>query len=226
MPEAKATVIFIHVPKAAGTTLHRIIETAVSAVENIYHQWRKILSNPSRSSKKLSPSRKKKIKMLRGHMPFGLHALLPQNATYITILRHPVERIISHYYYVLRTPEHYLHADVAANKIDLENYVYRGISTELDNGQTRLLSGYLSGAVHNQDIDYGGCTREMLEKAKNNLSNHFSVVGLSEHFDESLLLMKQRLGWRSPYYVKHRVGFRPPPSKKSPEKNPGCNPIP
>ena len=35
--------------------------------------------------RKLPPERLKKIRMFKGHMTFGLHEVLPQPATYITV---------------------------------------------------------------------------------------------------------------------------------------------
>jgi len=44
------------------------------------------------------------------------------------------------------------------------------------------------------------CTPEIFEQAKHNLRNHFSVVGLSERFEDSLALMKIRYGWKLDSY--------------------------
>ena len=38
--------------------------------------------------------------MFKGHMLFGLHAILPQPATYITVVREPVDRVISSFYFM------------------------------------------------------------------------------------------------------------------------------
>jgi Galactose-3-O-sulfotransferase len=44
------------------------------------------------------------------------------------------------------------------------------------------------------------------------VSRHFAVVGLSERFDESLLLIKRKLGWnRLPLYQKQNVAAHRPP---------------
>jgi Sulfotransferase family len=33
-------------------------------------------------------------------MPFGLHKILPQPATYITVVREPIDRMISAFYFM------------------------------------------------------------------------------------------------------------------------------
>ena len=40
------------------------------------------------------------------------------------------------------------------------------------------------------------------------LRERFAVVGTSDRFDESLLLMAKRLGWRLPYYARQNVAPR------------------
>jgi hypothetical protein len=45
----------------------------------------------------------------------------------------------------------------------------------------------------------------MLPVAKKNLREHFSVVGLTEEFDLSLLLMKGVFAWKIPFYLRRNV---------------------
>jgi hypothetical protein len=49
------------------------------------------------------------------------------------------------------------------------------------------------------------CTAEICERAKENLVRYFSVVGLSERFEESLALMKLRFGWKLQRYSSFNV---------------------
>jgi hypothetical protein len=146
-------------------------------------------------------------------MPFGLHQYLSVPATYITMLRDPVDRVVSHYYFVLKTPSHYLHQAVARERMGLEDFVRSGLSTELTNDQTRLISGVEK--VNTRLLDgeerrtlrasREPVTREILETAKRNLREHFAAVGLFKSFDESLLLFKKVLGWGGIYYVRRNV---------------------
>src|SRR5678815_616084 len=95
---AKPTVIFLHIPKTAGSTLDKIID----------HQYKRtsIFTRAYISMdefKILPEAHREKIRVLRGHMHFGVHEYLPQSSIYITILRNPIDRVISHYYMVLRS---------------------------------------------------------------------------------------------------------------------------
>ncbi len=50
----------------------------------------------------------------------------------------------------------------------------------------------------------------MLEKALDNIENHFSFVGTVEKFDESLIILKKMYGWRTPFYgVINKTSNRP-----------------
>jgi hypothetical protein len=190
------SVIFLHIPKTAGTTLHRIID----------RQYRpKVCYFVDRHNvgieefKNLSPERRAEIRMVRGHMPFGLHQYIPGRATYFTILREPVERVISYYYFVRREPEHYLHDYVISQGTTLQSYVESQVSLATDNFQTRIISGVWDQA------GYGECSEAVLALAKRNLAEHFVVVGLTERFDETLMLLKRTFAWRNVFYKRHNV---------------------
>ena len=146
------------------------------------------------------------IMLLRGHMPFGLHEYLPEPTIYITMLRDPAARVVSGYYFARLRPHHYLYEPIVGKNLDIEGYVSTGITKETDNGQIRFLTGHID------DIEIGGCTRQLLEQAKASLIKHFAVVGLAERFDESLLLIKKKLGWNGlPLYEKRNVAEQRPP---------------
>ena len=195
-------VIFVHIPKAAGTTLRKIIErqykpTAIFTVQESIEEF-----------KKLPEAQRTAIRCLMGHMRFGAHELLPRVSIYITVLRDPLDRVISHYYYVLRSPDNVLHNDVVSKSMSLKDFVCSGMTPELDNGQTRRLSGV------GHSIGFGQCSTELLVSAKRNLREQFAVVGLAERFDETLILLKRALGWRVPLYVKENVTRNRPPREE------------
>jgi hypothetical protein len=81
--------------------------------------------------------------------------------------------------------------------------VESGINPQLENGQVRALSGIGTGL--GEEVAYGECTVDMLETAKHHLEEHFAVVGLTERFNESLLMMRRLLRWSNPYYSRVKV---------------------
>lgn len=190
--ESEEAVIFLHLPKTAGTTLNRLIEweyplSAMYSIDPVLFQW------SAAHLRKLSPERLKKTRMFKGHMLFGLHEALPQPATYITVLRDPVDRVLSAFYFMRSYKLHPLYWKMRRGNWTLEDFVRRA---QRDSVQSKIIAG----------SDYEApCTREVVEKAKHNLRHHFSVVGLSERFEESLALMKLRFGWKLNSYSSFNV---------------------
>jgi hypothetical protein len=190
--EPEEAVIFLHLPKTAGTTVNRLIEweyrfSEMYSIDPVLFKW------SAARLRKLPPERLKKIRMFKGHMLFGLHEVLSQPATYITVLRDPVDRVISAFYFMRSHKLHPLYWKLRRENWTLEDFVRR---YQRENVQAKIIAG----------SDYEApCTPEILEKAKENLRRHFSVVGLSERLQESLALMKLRFGWKLSSYSSFNV---------------------
>ena len=196
---AAEAVIFLHVPKTAGTTLNRLIEWEYDlfemySIDPVFFKW------SAAHLRELSPQRLRKIHVFKGHMLFGLHEILPQPATYITVLRDPIERVLSAFYFMRSYKFHPLYWKFKRENWTLEDFVRRSPRT---NVQCKIVAG----AAYEDP-----CTPEIFEQAKHNLGQHFSVIGLSERFEESLALMKLRFGWKLKSYTSFNV-TRPRPKK-------------
>jgi hypothetical protein len=194
-------VIFLHIPKAAGLTLYKVLdrEYGRSRVYS-FRGGRQRLQKAIDGFRALPAARRDEYDLLRGHLPFGVHEWISRPATYFTLLREPVERVVSHYNYVKRTPQHALYRQVTKEKMTLADYVSSGINYELDNGQVRLISGV------DDNVPFGGCSSDLLRQAHRHLADYFTVVGLVDYFDETLLLLRQALKWRRyPLYVPQNV---------------------
>jgi Galactose-3-O-sulfotransferase len=195
MTEATAAakaVIFLHIPKTAGTTLNRLIEWEYDlfemySVDPVFFKW------SAAHLRKLSEERLRKIRVFKGHMLFGLHEVLPQPATYTTVLRDPIERTLSAFYFMRSYKLHPLYWKFKWENWTLEDFVRR---LPRENVQCKIVAG----AVYEEP-----CTAEIFEQAKHNLDQHFGVVGLSERFEETLALMKLRFGWKLKSYSSFNI---------------------
>ncbi|MCB8978082.1 MAG: sulfotransferase family 2 domain-containing protein [Ardenticatenaceae bacterium] len=183
------TVIFLHIPKTAGVTIRHLIRKQYRASE-MYHHNLLLPKEMDEALGNLSSEQKSQIRILWGHLIFGVHTYLPEPTTYFTFLRNPIERTISHYYYVLSRPQEFEIATyIMENQIGFHEALERELIRDIQNVQTRMIAGLP------YDYPPNTYTEAHLETAKQNLAEHFAVVGLVERFDESLLLLKKAFGW-------------------------------
>jgi hypothetical protein len=141
------------------------------------------------------------LKVIYGHVFFGIHELVPSVQSYVTILRHPIDRVLSNYFYRAQ------HGHCTCPNVTLGDYLAGNspndaMRFEADNLQTRFLSGI---AGRPQNARFGSCSDAMLESAKINLQNHF-VFGLTERYDETVHMFRKRLDWQFlPIFGRERI---------------------
>jgi hypothetical protein len=189
----REALIFLHIPKTAGTTLNRIIERQYSPFEIFTMDPYRIRATPERL-KRLPEGRRRRLRMVRGHMFYGIHECLPQGATYFTMLRDPVRRTLSAYYFILRRPLNPFHRKVKKERLGIEDCLR--LFPQRNNLQCRLIAGVKDTAIADE---------RLLDKAKENLTKSFSVVGISERFEESLMLMATTFEWEILFYKNWKV---------------------
>jgi hypothetical protein len=203
----RPTIIFLHLGKTAGWTLSRVLNRNVSPnvrIGNPANTPHGFLSlEPIRTFASWPESERARYRLVSAHMVYGLHEHVPRPSAYLTLLRKPVARAISGYHRVLETPTHRLHEAVAARGMPLEDYLTSGISLETDNSQTRAIAGDV-------ETPFGECTDELLQRAFRNVDDHFPVVGLTERFDDLLLVLKRTYGWSNLLYVRANVTKKKP----------------
>ncbi|MDB9775836.1 sulfotransferase family protein [Vicingaceae bacterium] len=177
--------IFLHLPKNAGTTLNSILKKSYnpSEIYQVGYDENKVWN--FNKFKNLSQKERDNVKLLTGHFNFGVHELFTNDYAYLTMLRHPIERTISFYNYVKRKKEHRI-LDLVKNKSLIE-CVTQIKDFDVVNGQARKLSN---------------CDDEnlMLKKALANIDSQFEFVGIQEYFEESILLLNNVLKLNILYY--------------------------
>jgi Galactose-3-O-sulfotransferase len=179
--------LFLHIPRTGGSTLLRLLDRQYGGEAVL-----KAYDAGSDEVARLHAERPARTRVIAGHFYYGVHRRLAASCRYLTFLRDPVERVISHYHFVRSRPEHYLHA--AAATMSLPEYVESCGAAEPNNDQTRLLAG------EDMLLSDGTASDAMLPVAKQNLDSH-AAVGLTDVFDASLVLMQRVFGWGRPFYV-------------------------
>lgn len=203
------TLIFLHLPKTGGNTLKSVIRRQYPR-DSICE-----LRYPAREAVQrfaLHPIEERaRYRVVTGHMQLGLHEYIPGPWCYVTILRDPVEMGISAYFFVLRKPNHPRH-ELLREK-SLTEVLQEGLLPFLDNGQTRTLC-----ATEVPSVPYGECSRAMLDQAKENVERYIPIAGTAARFDETLLLLKDRLGWRNVFYTPRNTAPKRPGAVELPHE--------
>ena len=194
--------IHLHIPKTGGTTLRDIIQRQ--------YRSEKILMIPKLEEsenilKEVSTSKIKQLKLIQGHLKYGIHNHFHRRAKYFAIIRDPINRVLSTYYYVLSQKNNPQNLSTSNNQMTIYDYVQSGVNPFLINGQTQLISGK-TGNIDNPIIK----SEELFSLAKENIANDFLFLGITEMFDETILILKNMLGWHMPYYsIANRTKKKP-----------------
>lgn len=191
---------FLHVPKTAGMTMRHIAARQYPPQNFLF--TKRGSHNGLQTLTGLSAAQRSRLACVFGHYPFGVHTLFEGDFTYATILRNPVEQIVSMYSYLRASPRTQPH-QFAMSKTLEEFITYPAFS----HMNVLFLSGYQKDIAD----DYQNTSpvpADAFQKAKDNLTQYFSVVGLTEEFDTTLLLMRKYCGWQKLAYIRYNTAER------------------
>lgn len=152
-----------------------------------------------------------------GHLGYGTHRIFSTPCCYFTMLREPRARLVSLWRHAVSTPTAYYHKE--ARDLSFSAFLAQRWPLELDNGLVRFLSGDPTGEnVFINPKPFGSLDESDLHIALENLKHRLHAFGLVEHFDESLLLMKPRLGLRSCLYSRRNESSGAVPKPDFPDE--------
>jgi hypothetical protein len=209
MANTPPVIIHLHIPKNAGTSLSRMMKMKLGfwPPANLVHHGTVLgyyyMKHADRVERLrgLTPQGARRLRFVEAHGGFGLHEFIPRPCTYVTVLRQPLDRTVSSFYF--QRQEGLIKPDLPIERWIYEDHPHR--VWYADNAQVRYLAGERGEIV---DVPNGQCTAAMLERAKQRLAKEFLLFGLSERFDESMVLLRRRLGWRSCAYGRTNVTRR------------------
>jgi hypothetical protein len=213
--DARPLLAFVHIPKTAGGTVTNMLARAysrpgVNAAGNY-------MTGPEQTARKVTRRpggweawQRRGGRVTVGHVPYRVfREHLPLDTVYMTFLREPVDRVLSHYYRHIHRSDLKPADRVRARErrreraASLEEALVEMRLPQVCNLATRFLCGHPT-----RDDDLGASA---LENAKANLRN-FAFVGIQERFDESLVLLQRMLGLDLVPYLNRHVsveGRRP-----------------
>ncbi len=205
-PAVPAVLIHLHIPKTGGTSLNSMVHhgfrnneildiTVIPAARYNglglapHELCRQHLASHA-------PDALRRIRYVSGHLPVGLHRAFDRTAKYFTIIRHPVDRVISDFFFRIQENEPYVNA---GRLLTFEEYVESRYDIYLNDYQVRVVSGCpeFEGEQPQIGMQAPGppVERHHLEQAKRNIEKHFLAIAPLEKMTELALLIRRVYGW-------------------------------
>ena len=190
LPEAYV-IIFNHIPKVGGTSIYYLFLDVLGENKCFRHRERIPDTNEfTPPITDLTEAERQTLRFAMGHFAYGNHRLFVQQPYYIGIIRDPVERLVSDYYYNRERGQEKLKQKALA--FTLEEYALDKLSNPssqmVSNAQIRLLTG-----------------ADNLEDAKSILENEYLLACTTPQLDAFQTLMLRFMGIQNPRALRRNV---------------------
>jgi hypothetical protein len=137
------------------------------------------------------------LQLFTGHAPYGMHRFISRPCVYLTFLRDPFEKCISHFLYSWSRRDSALATTVLQYyDYNLEKILQERAAYEFMNDQTRMICGSPAIEIGLND----------LERAKEIIRRHFLFVGVTERYDQCIDQLGQLLF--IPNVVRYRLNVQ------------------
>lgn len=179
-------ILFLHIPKTGGTAIRDSLKMQFkeSEVQSIYKlkHFKEEVRNFAANKKKLAV----------GHFGWQKEmSELFEDAFKITFLRHPVQRVISHYWHFQRSAHK---GDQYLKAMNFEGFLETRFA---QNWQTQKLGGGF--------YDESMSDEDSFKEALINVSERFQFVGITERMQESVTILNNELSMDIPKVATRNV---------------------
>lgn len=197
-------ILFDHLPKCGGTSLSEYFEAHYPRRKTFSIDGRHPLESAN-EFKTLPQCKRYSYDLVKGHMNHELLGYVHPECLKVTVIRDPVDRIISHYYYAKRRTDHYLHKKIKESEMNLEQYVTSNISIELRNWYTHHFSGLpIEDAERNPE--------ESVAKAVESVVQQYDIVGFLDNLKPFIENLREQAKLRYEFHDLRRNLTRDRPS--------------
>ncbi len=179
-------ILFDHIPKCAGRAVNHYLMKFYSP--SVTFGLDGVKYAESVQEFRLLPKKEQlKYRFIYGHSANKLIDFVNSEAKILTVLRDPVERIISHYYYVKSFKMHFLHDKLIKERITLKEYCGLNLSTELENQFTQHFSRLTLDEIKQDE-------KASVELAFKNIIKTYDLIGFQSHIPEFYSAFSDMMG--------------------------------
>jgi hypothetical protein len=190
--------VFLHVPKTAGTSLHRLLCAHVEPAEICPERF---------GLQSLRPEELARFRLFSGHFQWDDVAIVPEPRRVVTMLRDPRERLLSLYYFWRsHSWEHIERYDLngprAARMRSLLEFLRSpesSLQEAIDNRFTRSLVGQTSFEL----LRAGTMSEQEAQEIAARRLEQMTAVGFFDDFGQSARLIHERLDLPTPKTIPH-----------------------
>jgi len=167
-------VLFVHIPKAAGTgaavLFYEQYKEKLGVIDmNVWDRWQERM--------RAAPYR---FDCLFGHFSYGIHEDIARAAEYTSVMRNPIDAILSYHSFIVSKPNHPFHQFMGNGSLDQFLKLPRELLFVFRNYQTTMLTGKLN-ATASEAIELIG--------------RKYPILGTVERLPETIYFWQKRYGW-------------------------------
>ena len=184
-------ILFDHLPKCAGMTINEYLlahyPQRVVFGTNVYQPAKSV-----QKFKSLPENVRHGYHLIIGHCTHQLLDYVRPDSIKLTVFRDPIERIISHYFFVKENKGHYLHDQIIKSNLQLEDYAVSNLSGELRNFYTAHFTGLPIEQVEQNP-------EESIALAFKIISEKYDIVGFQDNLPAVIEQLKAKAHLSKPF---------------------------
>lgn len=195
----KSMLLFTHIPKVGGTTFEYLLSKNYRINRTLH------INNPELEKRPYLLFKHSKLTgVIMGHHRVDsiLYQMIDCPIMQVTMLREPISRLISYYYYKRegkdKGPDN---KDSKVSKMTLAEFVESDEFFEVVNGQALRITGKTAKDLGQSQHGH----EDTLEEAKMILRDRMSIFGITEQYAKFLVMLKRTLKWQDIYYLRQNV---------------------
>jgi hypothetical protein len=211
-PLGDDTLVFMHLPKTGGTALRSALRAAYDPHRAAFIYAAGDLDDAMtlEAFEALPEAEMERLRLVMGHFRFGIHARIGRPSRYVTLVRDPVERVVSLYHHFRDLPGvrfasrgYRERLRMRVRRISLEDWVFRERRIATDNLMVRNLADARS-------VPFGQCDEALYASAMANVEERFAALLATDDMERSVAVLRRLIGRELPAVLRENANPRRP----------------